>query len=141
MNTVRNLLAQARGRLQAKSAQPALDAEVLLAHVLRRERSWLYAWPEQEPDADQTRIYERLITLRSQGRPVAHLTGEREFWSLRLRVSEDTLIPRPETELLVETALELDLPDHRQRPFHGRPGNRTRQRRGPGSEPAALAAR
>ena len=110
MNTVRKLLAQARGQLQATSAQPALDAEVLLAHVLRRERSWLYAWPEQVADADQTRIYERLITLRSQGRPVAHLTGEREFWSLRLRVSENTLIPRPETELLVETVLELDLP-------------------------------
>jgi release factor glutamine methyltransferase len=110
MNTVRKLLVQARGQLQATSAQPALDAEVLLAHVMRRERSWLYAWPEQVADADQTRIYQRLITLRSQGRPVAHLTGEREFWSLRLRVSEDTLIPRPETELLVETVLELDLP-------------------------------
>jgi release factor glutamine methyltransferase len=111
MNTVRALLAHARERLQATSPEPALDAEVLLAHVLRHERSWLYAWPEHVPDADQAGIYERLITLRSQGRPVAHLTGEREFWSLRLRVSADTLIPRPETELLVETVLELDLPE------------------------------
>ena len=110
MSTVRNLLEQARGQLQATSPEPTLDAEVLLAHVLRRERSWLYAWPEHVPDADQTRVYRQLVELRSQGRPIAHLTGEREFWSLRLRVSEDTLIPRPETELLVETVLELDLP-------------------------------
>ena len=110
MNSVRTLLAQARDKLQAASTEPMLDAEVLLAHALQRDRSWLYAWPEHQPDDVQTQAFRRLLELRSQGHPVAHLTGEREFWSLRLRVSRETLIPRPETELLIETALGLELP-------------------------------
>ncbi len=111
MSSVRTLLAQARGRLETTSAEPMLDAEVLLAHALHRNRSWLYAWPEHRPDAAQRQAFQHLLELRSQGHPVAHLTGEREFWSLRLQINRQTLIPRPETELLVETALELDLPE------------------------------
>ena len=111
MNTVQALLRRARDRLGAESVEAALDTEVLLAHVLGRDRSWLYAWPEHVPDADRIETFEHLLSLRQQGRPVAHLTGEREFWSLPLKVSTDTLIPRPETEHLVEIALELDLPD------------------------------
>lgn len=111
MNTVRALLSRARSRLGGKSAAAAVDAEVLLAHVLGRERSWLYAWPEHIPDADSLETFEQLLSLREQGRPIAYLIGEREFWSLPLKVSPDTLIPRPETEHLIEIALELELPD------------------------------
>ena len=111
MNTVRALLTRARSLLGKETTDAALDAEVLLAHVLDRDRSWLYAWPEHVPESGRIEAFERLLSLRLQGQPVGHLTGEREFWSLPLKVSADTLIPRPETEHLVEIALELDLPE------------------------------
>jgi release factor glutamine methyltransferase len=85
----------------------ALEAQVLLAHVLQRPRSHLYAWPEQPLTADQQAQFLALLARRARGEPVAYLTGHREFWSLPLKVTPDTLIPRPETELLVECALEL----------------------------------
>lgn len=112
MSTVRELLAHAHDRLGTQSEEAALDAEVLLAHVLRRDRSWLYAWPEHIPDADHQDAFEQLVAKRQQGQPVAHLVGKREFWSLPLKVNADTLIPRPETEHLVEIALGLGLPDN-----------------------------
>ena len=114
MNTVRALLGRARGLLGAESAEATLDAEVLLAHALGRDRSWLYAWPEHVPETGQVEAFEHLLSLRRQGQPIGHLTGEREFWSLPLKISADTLIPRPETEHLVEIALELELPDDAQ---------------------------
>lgn len=86
------------------------DAEILLGHLLGKPRSWLYAWPEQPLDAAQAADYAALLERRRAGVPVAYLTGEREFWSLSLRVTDATLIPRPETETLVEWALELALP-------------------------------
>lgn len=110
MTGIRVLLEDASRTLAAHADAPRLEAEVLLAHVLGRDRSWLYAWPEHVPDAEQAEAFTRLVALRAQGHPVAHLTGEREFWSLRLRVSEHTLIPRADTERLVEAALALDLP-------------------------------
>ena len=86
---------------------PRIDLEVLLAHVLGRTRTWLYTWPEHVlSDADQT-AFDALVNARSQGEPVAYLTGVREFWSLPLKTSSSTLIPRPDTELLVEQALQL----------------------------------
>ncbi|MDT8386470.1 MAG: peptide chain release factor N(5)-glutamine methyltransferase [Thiogranum sp.] len=87
--------------------QPRLDAEVLLAHVLQKPRSYLRAWPEADLDGDQAARYAELIRRRVEGHPVAYLTGHREFWSLDFEVSPATLIPRPETELLVEQALTL----------------------------------
>ncbi|MDO8861338.1 peptide chain release factor N(5)-glutamine methyltransferase [Haliea sp. E1-2-M8] len=86
------------------------DAEVLLGHLLGKSRSWLYAWPEQSLTAAQAADYAALLEQRRAGVPVAYLTGEREFWSLSLCVTEATLIPRPETETLVEWALDLALP-------------------------------
>jgi release factor glutamine methyltransferase len=71
----------------------------------------LYTWPEQDVSAECAGRYVELLSLRRAGRPVAYLTGEREFWSLRLAVSSATLIPRPETEVMVCWALELSLPD------------------------------
>jgi release factor glutamine methyltransferase len=101
---VRDLLASASRRLGGADAR--LDAELLLAHALGVSRARLYAWPEEEPDTVQRATFERLVEAREQGEPIAYLTGRREFWSLELRVTPHVLIPRHETELLVELALE-----------------------------------
>lgn len=87
-----------------------LDAEVLLAFCLERQRSYLYTWPERLLTETQAERYRSLLLQRAQGVPIAHLVGEREFWSLPLQVNSSTLIPRPDTEVLVEQALALDLP-------------------------------
>lgn len=101
---VRDLLVAATKRLGGVEAR--IDAELLLAHVLNVSRAWLYAWPEHAPDARQSEVFEQHVTARAGGEPVAYLTGHREFWSLDLEVTPAVLIPRPETELLVELALE-----------------------------------
>ena len=104
--TLQELLKQAIARLGSTSPTPRLDAEVLLAHALRRDRSHLLAHADEAPGAQAAQRFETLIAARIQGEPVAYLTSKREFWSLALRVTPATLIPRPETELLVEQALE-----------------------------------
>ena len=111
MNTVRALLADARQLLAAAVDTPALESEILLAHVLGRDRSWLYAHPEHVPTAAEIAAFTERLAQRRDGHPIAHVTGRREFWSLTLSVSRDTLIPRPETEGLVEIALGVSLPD------------------------------
>lgn len=93
--------------LQSVSDSPRLDVEILLCHVLDKPRSFLYTWPEKLlSDAQMVRL-EGLLQGRQRGEPIAHLVGSKEFWSLELAVNAHTLIPRPETELLVETALAL----------------------------------
>ena len=99
-------LRQARERL-ASSPSPDLDAQVLLCHVLARPRSYLFTWPERELEAHQQQSFLALLARREQGEPVAHLTGEREFFGRNFSVTPDTLIPRPDTETLVELALKL----------------------------------
>jgi release factor glutamine methyltransferase len=111
MASIVQALQRAAQRLDG-SDSPRLDAEVLLMHVLGKPRSYLHAWPERELEAGELAAYEALTARRSVGEPVAHLTGQREFWSLALEVTPDTLIPRPETETLVEQALQW-LPEHR----------------------------
>src|SRR5690606_7351541 len=81
--------------------------ELLLAFCLQRNRSYLYAWPEKEIGADTVAQFQSLLTRRHNGEPIAYLLGEKEFWSLTLSVDNSTLIPRPETERLVEVALRL----------------------------------
>jgi len=104
MNTVGPLLAWARGQLGG-SAEAANEAGILLAHVLEKDRSWLFAWPDAHISKLDAVRYRELIERRRKGEPVAHLTGSRDFWSLRLSVDRHTLIPRPETEHLVEFVL------------------------------------
>ena len=99
-------LRQARERL-ASSPSPDLDAQVLLCHVLARPRSYLFTWPERELEAHQQQSFLALLARRERGDPVAHLTGEREFFGRNFSVTPDTLIPRPDTETLVELALKL----------------------------------
>jgi release factor glutamine methyltransferase len=84
-----------------------LDVEVLLSHVLDQPRSHLYARPERALTADEQARFSALLRRRLTGEPVAYITGRQEFWSLTFEVNRATLIPRPETELLVETALQL----------------------------------
>ena len=89
------------------SDTPALDAELLLAHVLGKPRSYLLTWPERELSAQQYAAFDALLQRRKRGEPVAYLLGNQGFWSLELQVNADTLIPRPDTERLVEVALQL----------------------------------
>lgn len=97
--TIRETLAEAERRV------PRLEAELLLAHALECERTHLLAWPEDRlKDAELAR-FQALLAERVRGVPVAYLLGRREFWSLELEISPATLVPRPETETLVERAL------------------------------------
>ncbi|HPN09862.1 MAG TPA: peptide chain release factor N(5)-glutamine methyltransferase [Syntrophales bacterium] len=106
--TVRDHLAQGTAALAASgSASPRLDAEVLLGHVLQWERSRLFLHPDWELTAEEVERYRRLLARRREGEPVAYITGEKEFWSISLRVDRHVLIPRPDTEILVEEVLNL----------------------------------
>lgn len=99
---------QARTHIMAVLAEgesPRADADALLCHLLGCRRSYLMTWPERELDAAQQATLQGWLARRLAGEPIAHLVGEREFWSLPLRVSPATLIPRPDTEVLVEQAL------------------------------------
>lgn len=101
MPDVRSALAAATLRLGERA-----DAEALLLHVLARPRSWLYSHADDVMDKDVEAAYAALLERREAGEPVAYITGRRGFWSMELTVSPATLIPRPETELLVELALQ-----------------------------------
>lgn len=108
VETISQALRQAASRLSGPSlADARLEAEILLAHVLDKPRTHLFAWPDTRLDEDSRMRFERLVERRLRGEPSAYLTGRREFWSLELKVTADTLVPRPETELLVEQALDL----------------------------------
>jgi release factor glutamine methyltransferase len=102
--TIRMLLAEAVELLATDS--PRLDAELLLAWSLGKNRSYLYAWPEEIPPTETRARFLGLLQRRARGEPIAYLLEQREFWSLPLTVSPATLIPRPETETLVVQALQ-----------------------------------
>ncbi|KOO14534.1 SAM-dependent methyltransferase [Vibrio xuii] len=106
-NSVEYTLKQAVQQLQESgSDSPSLDAAVLLCHALDKPRSFLLTWPDKVLDAQQLAVFDDLLQRRLTGEPVAYIVGEREFWSLPLKVSPTTLIPRPDTERLVEIALD-----------------------------------
>jgi release factor glutamine methyltransferase len=90
----------------AHVASDTLAAELLLLHATQRERTFLYSHPEAELTAEEARTYESLLDRRISGVPVQHLTGKQEFWGLTFEVTPDVLIPRPETEHLIEVALD-----------------------------------
>ncbi|MBO0613719.1 peptide chain release factor N(5)-glutamine methyltransferase [Thiothrix fructosivorans] len=102
-----DILRQAAYQLESTSDSARADSEILLAHCLQKSRTYLYTWSEKEVDSTTEATFRWLLAERLRGVPIAHLTGQREFWTLTLKVTSDTLIPRPETELLVETALSL----------------------------------
>lgn len=105
--TIAAALKQAEAMLAAASPSARLDAEILLAALLQESRSYLLIHPEKTLAIDLLARFQKCLERRATGTPVAYLTGRREFWSLELEVTPDVLVPRPETELLVETALEI----------------------------------
>ena len=109
-SAARDLLARGAAALEPLPVDAFLEAGILLAHVIGKPRSWLFAHPEAPVNGQTASRFDRMIEQRLKGAPIAYLTGRREFWSLDLHVTPDTLIPRPETELLVERALAIPLP-------------------------------
>jgi release factor glutamine methyltransferase len=107
--SIQHALAQAIDSLATSSVQdnPKLDAELLVAHVLNKKTSYLYAWPEVTLTGEQQRHFQQLLEKRRSGQPLAYLLGHWDFWSLTLTITPDVLVPRPETELLVASALAL----------------------------------
>ena len=106
--TVQTALLQGTELLEdAGIAVPRLTAEVLLAHALRRERVYLYAHPEQELREVEWLHYGRYLHERLQGKPTQYITKRQEFYGREFRVTPDVLIPRPETEHVVEVALRV----------------------------------
>ncbi|MEZ8859110.1 peptide chain release factor N(5)-glutamine methyltransferase [Vibrio sp. 10N.247.311.51] len=105
--TVESALKAAIVKLQeGDNTSPSIDAAVLLCHALDKPRSYLLTWPEKHLTSEQESEFNALLKRRLTGEPVAYIIGEREFWSLLLKVSPSTLIPRPDTERLVEVALD-----------------------------------
>lgn len=105
MSTIQFLLDNGANQLHAVSDSPRLDAEVLLAFVLGKNRSYLRAWNDRILDTATISQFESLVSERLTGVPIAYLTGSREFWSRDFFVSPDVLIPRPDTEILIEHCL------------------------------------
>jgi release factor glutamine methyltransferase len=104
---IREALRTGISRLRAAHiASYTLAAEILLLHILQRDRAWLYAHPEEQITTQDLDRFLALITRRSNGEPTQHLTGKQEFWSLEFEVTPDVLIPRPETEHVLEVALD-----------------------------------
>ncbi|MCW8889361.1 MAG: peptide chain release factor N(5)-glutamine methyltransferase [Sedimenticola sp.] len=100
-------LAQLLNDASASGSLSRLEAEVLMSHAIEKPRSYLFAWPEYKLTEQQQTTFLTLLERHRQGEPVAYIIGRREFWSLSLKVTPATLIPRPETEQLVERALAL----------------------------------
>ncbi len=98
---------QLASELESISDSARLDIELLLCHILQKNRTYLFTWPEKVLSPEQAEQFSQFFSRRKSGEPIAHILGQREFWSLPLAVNNSTLIPRPDTELLVETVLQL----------------------------------
>ncbi|MDP3562739.1 MAG: peptide chain release factor N(5)-glutamine methyltransferase [Legionellaceae bacterium] len=107
MTSIQKALIDATNLLSDISPSARIDAEILLSMALKVNKTFLYTYPENELNAETSAIYQSLLKTRAKGTPIAYITGTREFWSLNLHVSNATLIPRPETELLIEKALAM----------------------------------
>lgn len=104
--TIEAAIQLAADSLQVISDSAKLDAELLLLHILNKPKSYLFTWPDRTLDDAQYSAFFELVAERAKGRPVAHIIGHRDFWTLDLEVNNSTLIPRPDTETLVEVVLE-----------------------------------
>ena len=107
MQDIQSAITEATRILATSSDSPELDAEILLCLILEKNRSYLRSWPKKQLHAQHRLQFKTLLKHRQQGTPIAYITGQREFWSREFKVSPDVLIPRPDTELLVELALPL----------------------------------
>lgn len=109
--TIANLLRRSSD-LELVSESAVLEIELLLSHVIKKDRSWLKTWPDFQLSDEQILFFNQLFDRRLQGEPLAFILGFKGFWTLDYAVNSHTLIPRPETELLVEIALSLELYDN-----------------------------
>ncbi len=109
--SIKHCLTLAKEKLSAKSSTPYLDGEVILSFVLNCQRSVLHAYPEKIVTKDEAQQFLKAINLRESGMPVAYIIGKQSFWNLELTVNQHTLIPRPETEIIIEQVLAL-LPEN-----------------------------
>ncbi|MGZ4969656.1 MAG: peptide chain release factor N(5)-glutamine methyltransferase [Methylobacter sp.] len=107
MPCIKSVLRDAADTLAAVSDSALLDAEVLLCLALNKQRSYLRAWPDQQVETEHLTAFGALLEQRRKGTPIAYITGNREFWSRDFLVTPDVLIPRPDTELLIELSLKL----------------------------------
>lgn len=107
MLTIAKIIDEADQKLKPVSQTPRLDAEILLAHILNNTRSYIFTHKNESLLKHHLNSYLSLLERRTQGEPIAYLIGHKEFWSLDFVVTKDTLIPRPETELLVQLILSL----------------------------------
>lgn len=107
MLTIKNSLTLSVEKLSSLSDSVQLDCELLLSYILNKPRTYLHTWPDTTLSDKELNEFNLLLERRIKGEPIAHILGERGFWSLNLNVTADTLIPRPDTERLVELALEL----------------------------------
>lgn len=107
MYRIKSVLADAAASLASVSDSALLDAEILLSLALKQPRSHLRAWPDKPLQTEQLEAFKALLAQRQLGTPIAYITGYREFWSRDFQVNPDVLIPRPDTELLIELSLNL----------------------------------
>ena len=106
-NQIKWLLNAATSVFSSISDTASLDAELLMRHVLGCDRTYLFTWSDKSLSEQQLEAFNKAVERRKAGEPIAHITGQREFWSLSLAVNPSTLIPRPDTETLVEVALDI----------------------------------
>lgn len=109
MNQIKALIQTAVQQLQ-HSDSPQLDAQLLMAHALEVDRVWVMTWSDKEIEQTQEAAFLDLLARRIAGEPIAYILGQREFWGRDFFCNENTLIPRPDTEILIEQVLGLDLP-------------------------------
>src|SRR6266542_484982 len=107
-SSIHDLLAQAsRALAAAEVSSPRTEAALLLSEVLNRDRGFMIAHPEHAVAADQLQKFREFVARRAAGEPLQYITGHQEFFKLDFQVTTDVLIPRPETEIIVEAALEV----------------------------------
>jgi len=104
--TIKHQISLGTSLLEKVSDSAKLDTQILLSFILNKEINYLYTWPENQLDPQQLTNFEALLQQRLQGKPIAYITGSKEFWSLPFKCNSSTLIPRPDTEILVEQVLE-----------------------------------
>lgn len=100
-------LREAKQALAELSDSASIDAELLMSHTIKKDRVFMFAHPEFQLSEHDAELFSKLVARREKGEPIAHIIQEKEFWSLPLKVNSHTLIPRPDTEVLVEKVLEF----------------------------------
>jgi release factor glutamine methyltransferase len=106
MITYKGLVDDATKQIYSQSDTPRIDAEVLIQHVTGQSMAWFIAYGDTPASAEHIKSFYELVSRRGHGEPIAYITGVRDFWTLTLKVDENVLIPRPDTEALVDSALE-----------------------------------